>query len=135
MSVYEPLESNMNGSGGDVLERSNGRRARLVRGRQGTKDDRSACTDVESISLASVSTRNRHHHSAELSEPLTANTDPFYVFRDDLLRQLERMDESLAEYLRLVNQSVSCMVLSLAVTTEIRQYMHYLTQKTFSLSL
>lgn len=47
-----------------------------------------------------------------LSEPLTngdqahISSDPFYVFREDLYRQLERVDESLAEYLRVVHQTV-----------------------------
>jgi hypothetical protein len=57
-----------------------------------------------------------------LSEPLTQgeqqthqnpqqsskamSTDPFYVFREDLYRQLERVDEALAEYLRVVHQTV-----------------------------
>jgi hypothetical protein len=34
------------------------------------------------------------------------STDPFYVFREDLYRQLERVDEALAEYLRVVHQTV-----------------------------
>jgi hypothetical protein len=47
-----------------------------------------------------------------LSEPLTLNgigdhvSDPFYVFREDLYRQLERVDETLTEYLRVVHQTV-----------------------------
>ena len=35
------------------------------------------------------------------------SADPFYVFRDDLYRQLSRVDETLAEYLRVVHQTVS----------------------------
>ena len=48
-----------------------------------------------------------------LQEPLTADSqaadvsDPFYVFREDLYRKLESVDESLAEYLRIVHQTVS----------------------------
>lgn len=34
------------------------------------------------------------------------SADPFYVFRDDLYRQLSRVDETLAEYLRVVHQTV-----------------------------
>jgi len=49
-----------------------------------------------------------------LQEPLTATksspidvSDPFYVFREDLYRKLESVDESLAEYLGIVHQTVS----------------------------
>lgn len=50
--------------------------------------------------------------SSSLSEPLTANgnsasEDPFYVFREDLYRKLEQVDEGLADYLRIVHQTVS----------------------------
>ncbi|GKY92780.1 hypothetical protein MPSEU_000247800 [Mayamaea pseudoterrestris] len=46
----------------------------------------------------------------ELSEPLTngdsqSQNDPFYVFRSDLYRNLDSVDESLAEYLRVVHQT------------------------------
>jgi hypothetical protein len=52
---------------------------------------------------------------ASLAEPLTANgqgsEDPFFVFRKDLYRKLEQVDEGLAEYLRIVHQTVrSCGV-------------------------
>lgn len=47
----------------------------------------------------------------ELSEPLTStdeeSSDPFYVFRQDLRRKIELVDESLAELLRIVYQTVS----------------------------
>jgi hypothetical protein len=64
---------------------------------------------------------------ASLSEPLTKSSvddgidvinsnvssriydnpaDPFYVFREDLFRKLESVDETLAEYLRVVFQTV-----------------------------
>ena len=53
----------------------------------------------------------------ELSEPLTSgdgngsnnnnDDDPFYVFRSDLYRKLDSVDESLAEFLRVVHQTVS----------------------------
>jgi len=52
-----------------------------------------------------------------LEEPLTAadgngaSSDPFYVFREDLYRKLELVDESLAEYLRIVHQTVSRFVI------------------------
>jgi hypothetical protein len=56
-----------------------------------------------------------------LSEPLNASEtgasngtggrsvdpgDPFYVFREDLYRKLELVDEALAEFLRVVHQTV-----------------------------
>jgi hypothetical protein len=94
MSVYEPLDSGGKDSRG-------GHRA--SKGYDGTG---SVIEDADTVSLRSTSTRGRHH-LPELSEPLTANTDPFFVFRDDLERKLERMDESLAEYMRLVNHVVS----------------------------
>ena len=43
---------------------------------------------------------NTTHQLPQLS------ADPFYVFRDDLYRQLSRVDETLAEYLRVVHQTV-----------------------------
>jgi hypothetical protein len=74
----------------------------------------------------SLSHQEQSDRQASLSEPLTTSTnivvsdndkaykrsyenpsDPYYVFRDDLNRQLEIIDECLAEYLRLVNQLVS----------------------------
>lgn len=43
---------------------------------------------------------------ADLSEPLTAQEDPFHVFREDLNHKLELVDEGLAEFLRVVYQTV-----------------------------
>ena len=58
--------------------------------------------------------------SSALSEPLNSSVvrdgtgeaavdpgDPFYVFSDDLKRKLELVDEALAEFLRVVHQTVS----------------------------
>ena len=56
-----------------------------------------------------------------LSEPLTAaaaSEDPFYVFREDLYRKLEHVDESLAEYLRIIHQTVSKPILKTTITRE-----------------
>jgi hypothetical protein len=79
----------------------------------------------ESSSIASSSKRRfpRHHkRNSELSEPLTVNSitsvpvdeasgadpgDPYFVFRADLKKKLELVDESLAEYLRVVHETVS----------------------------
>ena len=65
----------------------------------------SSPSSLPSIALG----RNRRR---SLEEPLTDTSeheepsDPFYVFRVDLYRKLESVDESLAEYLRIVHQSV-----------------------------
>jgi hypothetical protein len=69
-------------------------------------------TDQESVSLRSTFSR-KSQLPTELSEPLTSGDgnganvdDPFYVFRSDLYRKLDSLDESLAEYLRIVHQTV-----------------------------
>ena len=86
--------------------------------------------DMESVQFADVASRasnrsssrlsssfRKHPHSAELKEPLTgggngANTndheanDPFYVFREDLYRKIDMVDEGLAEYQRVVRETV-----------------------------
>lgn len=109
MSAYEALDSSMK-DGRDGRDGKNGSRERrsfqgLVQNANNKHDDTSRCTtDAESISLKSFS--SRRHHAPELSEPLTSSTDPFYLFRDDLERKLERMDESLSEYLRVVHHMV-----------------------------
>jgi hypothetical protein len=75
------------------------------------------------VTAGSLSLQEQDDHQSSLSEPLTDKknyntnnnkrssyenpSDPYYVFRDDLNRQLEIIDESLAEYLRLVFQTVS----------------------------
>ena len=57
----------------------------------------------------------------ELSEPLTnsaallasssqSQEDPYYLFRSELYRKLEAVDESLAEFLRVVHQTVRCFL-------------------------
>lgn len=97
MSVYEPLDGTETGG------KDSRRGYRASKAYEGAG---SVAEDADTVSLRSTSTRGRHH-VPELSEPLTANTDPFFVFRDDLERKLERMDESLAEYMRLVNRVVS----------------------------
>jgi len=90
-------------------------------GREGSNKD--------GISPCSRATR-RHFSSSKtvplsLSEPLNAAPlaeengigerrndpgDPFYVFRDDLCRKLELVDEALAIFLRVVHQTVSLFV-------------------------
>jgi hypothetical protein len=77
--------------------------------------------DMESISVASNRRRFKGHKrlSSDLSEPLTtAGTsvvdeslgseggDPYFMFRNDLQKKLELMEESLADFLRVVHESV-----------------------------
>jgi hypothetical protein len=65
------------------------------------------------------SKRGVSSQSSDLSEPLTAASnhrslneelgdasDPFFVFRADLQTKLELVDEGLAEYLRVVHETV-----------------------------
>jgi syntaxin 6 len=69
--------------------------------------------DIQSVSIlsrASASvTRSRHRvvDDESLKEPLTATDtdDPFYVFREDLYRKLDLVEENLTEYLRIVHQT------------------------------
>jgi purine-nucleoside phosphorylase len=56
---------------------------------------------------AFTSNSNNHADGNANSHQLPQlSADPFYVFRDDLYRQLSRVDETLAEYLRVVHQTV-----------------------------
>lgn len=80
---------------------------------------------MDSISVASSHRRFKGHKrlSSELSEPLTMTSvvdeslgsssqpactggDPYFVFRNDLQRKLELVDESLADFLRVVHETV-----------------------------
>lgn len=65
--------------------------------------------DVQSVSILSrASTRRRVVDDESLHEPLTSTEDdPFYVFREDLYRKLDLVEENLTEYLRIVHQTVS----------------------------
>lgn len=49
---------------------------------------------------------NSHANGGGDSRIYDNPSDPYYVFRDDLYRQLALVDESLAEYLRIVYQTV-----------------------------
>ena len=78
-------------------------------------DSISRAGDMESVSVASSHRRFRGNKkiNAALSEPLTgeafddeSTSDPYFVFRSDLQHQLEVMDEHLAEYLRIVHETV-----------------------------
>lgn len=74
--------------------------------------------DDDAVSYkTSKSHRSRRTITSELEEPLNevelgkvdntlADEDPFYVLRNDLFTKLELVDESLAEFLRIVYQTV-----------------------------
>jgi hypothetical protein len=112
---YTPLDESSehgfnNKNGGSIL----------VDDYEGINDyDNDIETTAEAAAVHSPSTSNSKTQppilNKELSEPLTNGRnsneeegDPFYVFRDDLYRKLELVDESLAEYLRVVHQTVRC---------------------------
>lgn len=86
----------------------------------GTSQHNNTYSDVESsssrpFSTVSLSSR-RKSENPELQEPLTTSNnnnnagvgddDPFYVFREDLYRKLDLVDDGLSEYLSLVHQTV-----------------------------
>jgi hypothetical protein len=81
--------------------------------------------DHDSVSVASSQHPHRRFKghkriSSELSEPLTSHTgtldeesllshdpsDPYFVFRSDLQQKLDLIDDSLADYLRVVHETV-----------------------------
>jgi hypothetical protein len=86
-----------------------GRRIRVPNGDEYDGESSSSLRPTRSTSAAHTTS------SDALSEPLNANgdeeagenSDPFYVFRADLYRKLELVDESLMEYQRVVHQTVS----------------------------
>jgi hypothetical protein len=80
----------------------------------------------DNISVASHHRRFRGHKriSSELSQPLTSTgtgsvideslgggtggdtSDPYFLFRSDLQKKLDLLDECLADYLRVVHETV-----------------------------
>jgi hypothetical protein len=78
-----------------------------------SEDDETAASVSSLRPSLSMTRGNKEQRRSALSEPLTANgahpdsEDPYYVFREDLYRKLDLVDESLAEYLRIVHQTVS----------------------------
>ena len=81
---------------------------------------------MDSVSVASSTHRRfkgNKRISSELSEPLTTASsvideslgseagDPYFMFRADLQKKLELVDESLADFLRVVHETV-CFVAS-----------------------
>ena len=83
---------------------------------EGSEDTSS---NLDNLSVASSKRRfGRKRINSELSEPLTATSivdeelgststagDPYFVFRKDLQRKLELVDESLADFLRIVHET------------------------------
>lgn len=78
-------------------------------------DNSSGVKDNDTVSLTSSHRRFTAHKriNPELSEPLNSTggesfgggtSDPYFVFRSDLQKQLELADEFLAEYLRAVDE-------------------------------
>jgi hypothetical protein len=71
----------------------------------------------DTVSQRSRASSFRRNSSAnpELKEPLRGNgsgnneDDPFYVFREDLYRKLDLVDDGLTEYLRIVHQTVGSL--------------------------
>lgn len=65
--------------------------------------------DADETSSSISFSSSRKGPSSALSEPLRGNgdesEDPFFVFREDMNRKLELVDEGLAEYLRIVHQT------------------------------
>ena len=85
-------------------------------------DNRSVSMSVRSNAKStSQSFRTVSVGNQDLKEPLTAianhqDDDPFYVFREDLYRKLDLVDDGLAEFLRMVHQTVSSVLLFLYVS-------------------
>jgi hypothetical protein len=70
-----------------------------------SNDHMSIRSKISTRSFRTVSVGN-----PELKEPLTGashnDDDPFYVFREDLYRKLDLVDDGLAEYLRVIHHTV-----------------------------
>jgi len=97
---YAPLdESRSNGNG-------------AIHHHSATEDDFADEEAIRPVVSSSSSPALGGNSRKSLEEPLTdtsehdESSDPFYVFREDLYRKLESVDESLAEYLRIVHQTV-----------------------------
>ena len=91
-----------------------------------SSDSSSRMKDSDSLSVVSISSRSTTNHrrfnrnkriNSELSEPLTSPTsaggdeessslDPYFVFRSDLQNKIELADEDLADFLRIVQETV-----------------------------
>jgi hypothetical protein len=83
-------------------------------------DDSASRNDAMSVASSRRQFPRHRRVNSGLSEPLTAASasvvdesfgsdagDPYFVFRSDLQSKLELVDEALAEYLRVVHETVS----------------------------
>lgn len=91
--------------------------------------------DSDTVSVASSHRRFAAHKriNSELSEPLTTassivdeslggnSADPYFVFRSDLQKKLESLDEFLADYLRIVHETVRLTYTSQYISVVILQ--------------
>ena len=64
----------------------------------------------ETSSTISFASSRKQPSVAALSEPLCGSNDqgedPYYVFREDMNQKMIQIDEGLAEFLRIVHQTV-----------------------------
>ena len=103
-----------------------------------SENSSSRMKDSDSLSVVSISSRSTSHQrftrhkriNSELSEPLTSpltssnstsvldhnesstssgGGDPYFVFRSDLQNKLESADEFLADFLRIVHETVRAL--------------------------
>jgi hypothetical protein len=111
---YTPLD--------DRSEKDRG--ALSIRSGRAEDDDTAMAKPAGDDSNGGAFAMSRTTMNPSLSEPLTGKSngsspprsspsrtngggqDPFFVFREDLYRKLETVDESLAEFLRIVHQTV-----------------------------
>ena len=107
---------------------------KVRKGANGGDDNVSIASSIVSRVSKSASRKYQGHKriNSDLSEPLTAHSsfishdeelafgggidsgDPFLVFRADLMKKLESVDEGLAEYLRVAHETVSTVVISVS---------------------
>jgi hypothetical protein len=113
-SQYSTLDENGTGKGKRIIRSASD---------EGDDQDDNFSRASSRVSLPSFSRQKKSSLPASMSEPLNASGsaeveengrnskdydpgDPFYVFREDLYRKLELVDEALAEFLRVVHQTV-----------------------------
>ena len=100
-----------------------------------SSENSSRLKDSDSLSVVSISSRSTNHRrfnghkriNSELSEPLTSTAssvlhqessgDPYFVFRSDLQTKLELADEYLADFLRIVHETVRAYITTKYIST------------------
>ena len=79
--------------------------------RSGAALKRMASSSSSVVSAASSAFSRPAKEDDTLGEPLNASPeDPYFVFRGDLVTKLDLVDQSLAEFLRVVHQTVSSLL-------------------------